>query len=80
VVVRCFSWEKGSGKNGVVFDAKLATHKYSDHKHKNLDKMIPMGRRRLGTPDDAADAALFLATNEYANNCILNLDGELSAI
>jgi hypothetical protein len=26
-----------------------------------------------------ADAAVFLATNNYANNCVLNLDGGLSA-
>jgi NAD(P)-dependent dehydrogenase (short-subunit alcohol dehydrogenase family) len=47
-------------------------------RQKNLDKMIPMGR--LGTADEVADAALFLATNEYANNCVLNLDGGLSAM
>ncbi|KAK4455230.1 hypothetical protein QBC34DRAFT_445484 [Podospora aff. communis PSN243] len=40
--------------------------------------MIPLGR--LGTPMEVADAALFLATNEYATNCILNLDGGLSAV
>jgi NAD(P)-dependent dehydrogenase (short-subunit alcohol dehydrogenase family) len=39
---------------------------------------IPLGR--LGTPMEVADAALFLATNEYATNCILNLDGGLSAV
>ncbi|MCJ1318832.1 hypothetical protein MMC15_004163 [Xylographa vitiligo] len=35
---------------------------------------------RFGTPEEIADAAMFLATNAYANNCILNLDGGLSAI
>lgn len=34
---------------------------------------------RFGTPDEVADAAVFLAKNKYANNCILNLDGGLSA-
>ena len=38
---------------------------------------IPMGR--FGTAEECADAALFLVTNEYANNCVLNLDGGLSA-
>ncbi|KAI9732128.1 MAG: hypothetical protein M1834_004224 [Cirrosporium novae-zelandiae] len=38
---------------------------------------IPLGR--FGFPREVADAALFLATNEYANNCVLNLDGGLSA-
>jgi NAD(P)-dependent dehydrogenase (short-subunit alcohol dehydrogenase family) len=38
---------------------------------------IPLGR--FGQADEIADAALFLATNQYANNCIINLDGGLSA-
>jgi len=29
--------------------------------------------------EEVADAAVFLAANSYANNCILNLDGGLSA-
>jgi NAD(P)-dependent dehydrogenase (short-subunit alcohol dehydrogenase family) len=41
-------------------------------------KLIPLGR--FGTPDEVADAALFLAQNSYANNCILNLDGGTSAV
>ncbi|KAK4150299.1 hypothetical protein C8A00DRAFT_46276 [Chaetomidium leptoderma] len=43
-----------------------------------LLKRIPLGR--FGTPIEVADAAAFLAKNEYANNCILNLDGGLSAV
>ncbi|KAF4126341.1 3-oxoacyl-[acyl-carrier protein] reductase [Geosmithia morbida] len=35
--------------------------------------------RRAGTPDEVADAAVFLASNDFANNCVLNLDGGLSA-
>lgn len=38
---------------------------------------IPLGR--FGHASEIADAAVFLATNEYANNCVLNLDGGLSA-
>ncbi|KAI8410464.1 hypothetical protein FOFC_10320 [Fusarium oxysporum] len=40
-------------------------------------KQCPLGR--LGTPDEVADAAMFLITNRFANNCVLNLDGGLSA-
>jgi NAD(P)-dependent dehydrogenase (short-subunit alcohol dehydrogenase family) len=40
-------------------------------------KKIPL--QRFGTVDEIAEAALFLAKNEYANNCIINLDGGLSA-
>ncbi|KAF4930420.1 3-oxoacyl-[acyl-carrier-protein] reductase FabG [Colletotrichum viniferum] len=43
-----------------------------------LEKRIPLGR--LGRPDEVADAAVFLAQNTYANNCVLNLDGGLSAV
>jgi NAD(P)-dependent dehydrogenase (short-subunit alcohol dehydrogenase family) len=39
---------------------------------------IPMNR--FGTAAEIADAALFLAANKYANNCVLNLDGGLSAM
>ncbi|KAK8168679.1 hypothetical protein BKA80DRAFT_183836, partial [Phyllosticta citrichinensis] len=38
---------------------------------------IPL--KRFGTADEIASAAVFLATNRYANNCVLNLDGGLSA-
>jgi NAD(P)-dependent dehydrogenase (short-subunit alcohol dehydrogenase family) len=39
---------------------------------------IPL--RRFGQASEIADTALFLATNQYANNCVLNLDGGLSAM
>jgi NAD(P)-dependent dehydrogenase (short-subunit alcohol dehydrogenase family) len=39
---------------------------------------IPL--KRFGTPAEIAEAALFLATNQYANNCVMNLDGGLSAV
>ncbi|TVY22801.1 3-oxoacyl-[acyl-carrier-protein] reductase [Lachnellula hyalina] len=38
---------------------------------------IPL--KRFGLPSEIADAAVFLATNKYASNCVLNLDGGLSA-
>ncbi|KAG5946041.1 hypothetical protein E4U59_004705 [Claviceps monticola] len=34
---------------------------------------------RVAHPAEVADAAVFLATNGYANNCVLNLDGGLGA-
>lgn len=42
-----------------------------------LSALIPMGR--LGLDTEVAEAALFLATNSYAHNCVLNIDGGLSA-
>ncbi|KAI0911032.1 hypothetical protein F4823DRAFT_623832 [Ustulina deusta] len=46
-------------------------------KNGNLATLIPMGR--LGLAEEVADAALFLANNSYAHNCVLNIDGGLSA-
>lgn len=39
---------------------------------------IPAGR--FGSVDEVAEAAVFLASNTYANNCVINLDGGLSAM
>ncbi|KAG6072597.1 hypothetical protein E4U16_005243 [Claviceps sp. LM84 group G4] len=38
-----------------------------------------MPSNRVARPAEVADAAVFLATNGDANNCVLNLDGGLSA-
>lgn len=51
----------------------------SDEVRSNALKRIPMRKKRFGTPEEIAEAALFLAKNEYANNCVINLDGGLSA-
>ncbi|KAI2467294.1 NAD(P)-binding protein [Annulohypoxylon bovei var. microspora] len=42
-----------------------------------LSALIPMGR--LGLVEEVAEAALFLAKCSYAHNCVLNIDGGLSA-
>jgi NAD(P)-dependent dehydrogenase (short-subunit alcohol dehydrogenase family) len=44
----------------------------------NAVNAIPL--KRFGQPSEIADAAVFLAANKYATNCVLNLDGGLSAI
>jgi NAD(P)-dependent dehydrogenase (short-subunit alcohol dehydrogenase family) len=41
------------------------------------DARIPLGR--FGLPSEVAGAVMFLASNNYAHNCELNLDGGLSA-
>ncbi|KAF9893284.1 hypothetical protein FE257_011714 [Aspergillus nanangensis] len=51
---------------------------FSEGENGRLRYSIPL--RRFGKPHEVADAAVFLAHNEYANNCILNLDGGLSAV
>lgn len=43
-----------------------------------LKQRIPL--ERFGTPEEVASAALFLAENGYAHNCVLGLDGGLSAV
>lgn len=52
-------------------------HALSDLNEGKLGSQIPLGR--VGRAEEVADAALFLATNSYANNCVLNIDGGLSA-
>jgi NAD(P)-dependent dehydrogenase (short-subunit alcohol dehydrogenase family) len=41
--------------------------------------LVKIPLKRFGTAEEIADAALFLAKNEYATNCVINLDGGLSA-
>ncbi|KAF2261930.1 NAD(P)-binding protein [Lojkania enalia] len=43
----------------------------------NLRASIPL--KRFGRPEEVADAVLFLIRNNYAHNCVLNIDGGLSA-
>ena len=45
--------------------------------HQGILDRIPL--KRFGTPDEVADAVLFLTRNRYASGCILNLDGGLGA-
>ncbi|KAL4780987.1 hypothetical protein BJX76DRAFT_360357 [Aspergillus varians] len=51
---------------------------FSQAENNKLKEEIPL--RRFGQPHEVADAAVFLAQNEYANNCVINLDGGLSAL
>ncbi|KAI1269542.1 NAD(P)-binding protein [Xylariaceae sp. FL1019] len=77
---RSLAWEVGRfGIRASVLlpgyiDTKMTSGMDSDGK---LSATIPLGR--LGNVDEVADAALFLAQNPYAHNCVLNLDGGLSA-
>lgn len=52
--------------------------KFSERQKEKLISEIPV--RRYGKADEVADAVMFLLSNEYANNTVLNLDGGLSAI
>jgi len=56
----------------------IATDMTSDLDASELEKKIPLGR--IGKPEEVASAALFLAENEYAHNCVLGIDGGLSAV
>ncbi|KAK4120917.1 NAD(P)-binding protein [Parathielavia appendiculata] len=70
------------GRHGIRVNAivpgYIDTAMTKDLDKKELIKRIPLGR--FGTPGEVAHAALFLAKNNYANNCILHLDGGLSAV
>ncbi|ATZ56403.1 Bcoar1 [Botrytis cinerea B05.10] len=54
------------------------TRAMSDPARSEALNSIPLSR--FGDVTEIADAAVFLATNKYANNCVLNLDGGLSAV
>lgn len=54
------------------------TNAMSDAARTEATAKIPAAR--FGTVEEVADAAVFLCGNRYANNCILNLDGGLSAV
>jgi len=57
--------------------SSLPTTAMDTKAHAQALQSIPL--KRFGTPEEVAHAALFLATNPYATNCVLNLDGGLSA-
>lgn len=58
-------------------DTEMTEAMTPDAHHLALEN-IPL--KRFGKAFEVADAALFLANNNYANNCVLNLDGGLSAV
>ncbi|KAK2062109.1 short chain dehydrogenase [Colletotrichum caudatum] len=65
-------------RTNAIVPGYIETNMLASMSKEPLEKRIPMGR--LGRPDEVADAAAFLAQNTYANNCILNMDGGLSAV
>ncbi|ROT42351.1 NAD(P)-binding protein [Sodiomyces alkalinus F11] len=65
-------------RSNAIVPGYIETEMIANMSKEPLEKKIPLGR--LGTAEEVADAAVFLAQNPYANNCILNLDGGLSAV
>ncbi|CRK44506.1 hypothetical protein BN1723_006158, partial [Verticillium longisporum] len=65
-------------RTNAIVPGYIQTEMIANMSKEPLEKRIPLGR--LGTSEEVADAAAFLAQNPYANNCILNLDGGLSAV
>ncbi|KAF5509727.1 3-oxoacyl-[acyl-carrier-protein] reductase [Colletotrichum fructicola] len=65
-------------RTNAIVPGYIETNMLASMSREPLEKRIPLGR--LGRPDEVADAAVFLAQNTYANNCVLNLDGGLSAV
>ncbi|KAJ5584903.1 Short-chain dehydrogenase/reductase SDR [Penicillium hispanicum] len=68
-------------RSNVIVPGYIETPMISDFTPGEVNKLkdiIPL--HRFGDPREIADAAVFLAQNEYANNCVLNIDGGLSAV
>ncbi|KAI1389055.1 NAD(P)-binding protein [Hypoxylon trugodes] len=79
-LTRSLAWEVGRFgiRANVLLPGYIQTEMTEGmDKNGELSTLIPMGR--LGLVDEVADAALFLAKNSYAHNCVLNIDGGLSA-
>ncbi|KAI1106510.1 NAD(P)-binding protein [Jackrogersella minutella] len=80
-LTRSLAWEVG--RFGIRANVLLPGYIQTDmtkgmNDNGELSALIPMGR--IGLVEEVADAALFLAKNTYAHNCVLNLDGGLSGM
>ncbi|KAI0130947.1 NAD(P)-binding protein [Daldinia grandis] len=79
-LTRSLAWEVGRFgiRANVLLPGYIQTDMTKDMDRKSeLSALIPLGR--LGLVEEVASAALFLAQNSYAHNCVLNIDGGLSA-
>ncbi|KAJ3576398.1 hypothetical protein NPX13_g3721 [Xylaria arbuscula] len=79
-LTRALAWEVGrfNIRANVIQPGYIRTDMTKGmDKGEELSALIPLGR--LGLAEEVADAALFLANNTYAHNCVLNIDGGLSA-
>ncbi|KAI1471094.1 NAD(P)-binding protein [Daldinia caldariorum] len=79
-LTRSLAWEVGRFgiRANVLLPGYIKTDMTKDmDQNGELSALIPLGR--LGLAREVADAALFLAQNPYAHNCVLNIDGGLSA-
>ena len=76
----CFLLDGDLGALGAMLVESFTNHMmyFTDLDHEALSARIPLGR--FAKPEEIASAALFLAQNEYAHNCVINLDGGLSAV
>ncbi|KAI1337661.1 NAD(P)-binding protein [Xylariaceae sp. FL0016] len=79
-LTRSLAWEVGRFgiRANVLLPGYIQTDMTKDMDAKGqLSATIPIGR--LGLANEVAEAAAFLAKNTYAHNCVLNIDGGLSA-
>ncbi|KAI1279635.1 hypothetical protein F5Y07DRAFT_28979 [Xylaria sp. FL0933] len=78
-LTRSLAWEAGKFniRANVIQPGYIQTDMTKGMQKGKIAALIPMGR--LGLAEEVAEAALFLANNSYAHNCVLNIDGGLSA-
>ncbi|KAI1156547.1 hypothetical protein F4825DRAFT_261347 [Nemania diffusa] len=78
-LTRSLAWEVGrfNIRANVIQPGYIQTDMTKAMNPNDLAALIPMGR--LGAVEEVAEAALFLVNNSYAHNCVLNIDGGLSA-
>ncbi|KAJ6183891.1 hypothetical protein N7519_005192 [Penicillium mononematosum] len=77
-LTRSLAVEASASMKDIVIRSNAIVPDFTPGETSRLKDLIPL--HRFGDPREIADAAVFLAQNEYANNCVLNLDGGLSAV
>lgn len=72
-LTRALALELSPIRVNAVSPGFVDTHGLDHERRKKLEQTLPA--RRVGTPEDIADAVLFLMQNPYATGTLLSIDG-----